>query len=170
MTSQKKIIIDIDPGTIVTGYGIIVSQHGSYEALDYGCVRPPPKLKLSDRYLIIFESLEALLHKYSPDVLVVETQYVHKNVQSALKLGMAKGIAIIAAKKRGIPVYEYAPSKAKQSVMGNGRASKHQVQKMVQWLLKLSQPPTPEDAADALSLAICHAQSSQNSLSPITEI
>lgn len=154
------IIIGIDPGTVVTGYGIVkVDDAGFYAALDYGCIRPPAKLKLSDRYLIIFESLEELLIKYSPDVLVVESQYVHKNPQSAIKLGMARGISILAAKRKGMSVYEYAPSKAKKAVVGNGNASKQQVQGMVQRLLKLSEPPTPEDAADALSLAICHAQS-----------
>lgn len=158
---SPEIILAVDPGTIVTGYGIIkTSEKNNYEAIDYGCIRPPASLKLSDRYLIIFEGLEHLLEKYTPNVLVVETQFIQKNIQSAIKLGMARGIAIIAAKKRGIPVYEYAPTEAKLAV-SHGKASKEQVQKMVQVLLKLSQPPTPLDAADALSLAICHAKNRQ---------
>ncbi len=104
------IIIGIDPGTTVTGYGIIKVDHPSYFAVDYGCIRPPANLKLSDRYLIIFESLDELLDKYRPDVLVVETQYVNKNVQSAIKLGMARGISIVAAKRKGLPVFEYSPN------------------------------------------------------------
>jgi crossover junction endodeoxyribonuclease RuvC len=151
------IILGIDPGTMVTGFGIISVAGSKFSAVDYGCIRPPAKLKLSDRYLVIFDALEALLEKYKPDAFVVETQYVDKNVQSAIKLGMARGIAIIAAKKKGIPVFEYAPSKAKNAVVGNGSASKTQVQKMVQLLLNLSELPEPEDAADALALAICHA-------------
>lgn len=157
--SDQTIIIGIDPGTVVTGYGIVQCYDGMHKALDFGCIRPPSKLKLTDRYLIIYNGVEQLIKTYQPQSLVVETQYVHKNVQSALKLGMARGIAIIAAKKNGLPVYEYAPSKAKRAVVGHGNASKSQVQKMVQRLLALDLLPEPEDAADALALAICHAHS-----------
>lgn len=152
------IIIGIDPGTQVTGFGIIKSDGSTYEIIDYGCIRPPASYKLTDRYLIIFNAIEELLQRYSPDILVVETQYVKINVQSAIKLGMARGMAILAAKKRKIPIFEYAPSKAKKAVVGKGSASKVQVQKMVQILLKLAEPPS-EDAADAIALAICHANS-----------
>lgn len=153
------IIIGIDPGTLVSGYGIILCEQGVMKAIDYGCIRPPPTLKLTDRYLIIFEGVEELIERHRPQALVVETQFVQKNVQSAIKLGMARGIIIIAAKRKGIPVFEYGPTKAKSAVVGNGRASKQQVQGMVKLLLNLDSIPTPEDAADALALAICHAQS-----------
>lgn len=156
---MKTKIIGIDPGTLKTGYGIITVQHPSFTAIDYGCIRPPPKLKLSDRYLIIFEGLDELLEMHHPDVLVVETQYVDKNVQSAIKLGMARGIAIVAAKRKNIPVFECTPTRVKQAVVGSGRANKLQVQEMVRRRLQLAALP-PEDAADALALAICHAQSS----------
>ncbi len=157
---MKKKILGIDPGTIITGYGIIESIHAEYAAIDYGCIRPPKTLKLTERYLIIFNGIEELIEKHSPEVLVVETQFVQKNVQSAIKLGMARGIAILAAKRRGLPVFEYAPTQAKLAVVGNGRASKHQVQGMVKALLNLpTLCNTPEDAYDALALAICHAHS-----------
>lgn len=161
MNEDKRvvIIIGIDPGTQVTGYGVIECINNACRAIDYGCVRPPASLKLSDRYLIIFNGIEELLEKYRPQALVVETQYVQKNIQSAIKLGMARGIIIIAAKRKGIAVFEYGPTKAKSAVVGNGKASKVQVQGMVKLLLNLDQIPTPEDAADALALAICHAQS-----------
>lgn len=159
--SEQKIILGVDPGTIVTGYGIIHVKTPGYQAIDYGCIRPPANLKLSERYLIIFNGLEELITRFQPDVLVVETQYVKKNVQSAIKLGMARGIAIIAAKRKGLPVYEYAPMRAKKAVVGNGRASKQQVQGMVQRLLNLNSSIIPEDASDALALAICHAQQSR---------
>ena len=152
-----KRIIGIDPGTIVTGYGIIQVDGAACEVVDFGCIKPPASHKITDRYLIIYESVDELLEKYRPDVLVVETQYMQKNVQSAIKLGMARGIVILAAKKRGMGVYEYAPTRAKRAVVGTGRASKYQVQKMVQRLLELDHPPEPEDAADALALALCHA-------------
>ncbi len=155
------IIIGIDPGTQITGYGVIKVTGHIYQAVDYGCIRPPASYKLTDRYLIIFNALEEIIDKFAPDAFVVETQYVKKNIQSAIKLGMARGIAILAAKKRGIPIFEYAPSRAKQAVVGKGHASKTQVQKMVQFLLRLSTAPTPEDASDALALAICHAHAAQ---------
>ncbi len=156
--ASTTIILGVDPGTQVTGYGFIRIVERDYIPLDYGCIRPPAHYKLSDRYLIIFESIEELIEKYKPTALAVETQYVHKNVQSAIKLGMARGVIMIAAKKKGIPVFEYAPKQAKKAVVGTGKASKDQVQGMVQLLLKLSSPPQPSDAADALALAICHAQ------------
>jgi crossover junction endodeoxyribonuclease RuvC len=154
---QESIILGVDPGTRITGYGVICLKERAYLPIDYGCIRPPPDLKLSERYLIIYESIEELINKYQPTALAVESQYVHKNAQSALKLGMARGIIIIAAKKRGIRVFQYAPAEAKRAVVGNGQASKFQVQGMVQRLLNLSTLPQPEDAADALALAICHA-------------
>ena len=164
------IIIGIDPGTQITGYGVIVVNGTAFRAIDYGCIRPPAGLKISDRYLIIYNGIEELLLQHKPDALVVETQYVHKNVQSAIKLGMARGVVIVAAKRQGIAVYEYAPSSAKRAVVGNGRASKQQVGHMVKALLNLQEVPTPEDAADALSLAICHAQSTRFKLSCKLEI
>ncbi|MCB1113033.1 MAG: crossover junction endodeoxyribonuclease RuvC [Chlamydiales bacterium] len=148
----------IDPGTRVTGYGIIKVHDNRYEAVDYGCIKPPPALELPDRYLIIYEATEELILRYRPDALAIESQFVHKNVQSALKLGMARGVVIVAARKLGVAIYEYTPKAAKNAVTGRGTASKEQVQGMTQRLLNLPKPPTPADAADALCLAICHAQ------------
>lgn len=159
MAEHPEIIIGIDPGTTVTGYGIIRVEPSSFQLLDYGCIRPPAHLKITDRYLIIYNGIEELLELHKPHELAIETQYVHKNVQSAMKLGMARGVVIVAAKKKGIKVVEYSPSKAKKAVSGSGRASKYQVQGMVQRLLSLDVLPQPEDAADALALALCHAHS-----------
>ena len=154
----SHIIFGIDPGTRITGYGIIqIGKSQQLEPIDFGCIRPPINLAISDRYLVLFESLEKLFEKYAPNAVAVETQFVYKNVQSAIKLGMARGIVLLAAARRRIPIYEYAPKKAKLAVAGNGNASKEQVQRMIQLLLQLSSPPEPEDAADALALAVCHA-------------
>lgn len=153
----KNNILGIDPGTRVTGYGIICSDGRAHETVDFGCIRPSLKLDLHHRYLSIFEGVDQLLEKYQPVAVAVETQFVLKNVQSAMKLGMARAAVILAAARKGITVFEYAPRKAKQAVVGNGSASKEQVQKMIQILLRLSELPEPEDAADALALAICHA-------------
>lgn len=155
--NEEIIILGVDPGTLVTGYGVIRQTDRSWEPLDFGCICPPRKLKTHQRYLIIFEGIDHLLEKYKPQAVSVETQFVYKNVQSALKLGMARGAVIIAAARRGVEVFEYAPTKAKQAVVGNGSASKFQVQKMIQMQLKLPQMPEPADAADALALALCHA-------------
>ncbi|MBA3721584.1 MAG: crossover junction endodeoxyribonuclease RuvC [Parachlamydiaceae bacterium] len=164
MSDQKKSrrILGIDPGTRISGYGIIDVESHRYVPIDYGCIRPPGKLLLSDRYLVIFNGVEELIKKYQPDAIVVETQFVHKNIQSAIKLGMARGVVLIAAKNNGLPIFEYAPTKAKMSVVGTGRASKFQVQSMIQRLLNLSSVPEPEDAADALALAICHAHTAEH--------
>ena len=152
------IILGIDPGTRITGYGLIRVHNRNFEPIDFGCIRPPPKGKIEERYLIIFEGIDHLLTQHHPEAVAVETQFVHKNVQSALKLGMARGAVILAAARRGIPVFEYAPRKAKLAVVGRGSASKSQVQQMIQMQLKLKSLPEPEDAADALALALCHAR------------
>lgn len=161
----SKLILGIDPGTTITGYGLVKVEEGRrFSVLDFGGIRPPPSKPLSLRYRIIYESICSLIETYQPEAIAVETQYIHKNPQSGIKLGMARGVVILAAALREIPIFEYAPTTAKRAVVGTGRASKQQVQGMVQRLLNLSQIPEPEDAADALALAICHGQSSKNGL------
>lgn len=157
LNKDHFVVIGIDPGTRVTGYGIIAVNGNSCKAVDYGCIRPPVDAAAAERYFVIFEAVDQLLEKYAPEALAVETQFLYKNAQSALKLGMAKGVAMVAAARRGIPVFEYSPTKAKSAVVGNGRASKLQVQSMVKVLLNLAELPQPEDAADALALALCHS-------------
>ncbi len=156
-SNHKSItIFGIDPGTCITGYGVISYSHHKQIALDYGCIKPPKNTPLSNRYLIIFEALMELIQKHKPDAIAIESQFVAKNPSSTIKLGMAKGMAILAATKHQVPIYEYSPKKAKLSVVGKGSASKEQVQKMMQILFNLPLPPEPEDAADALALALCH--------------
>ena len=152
----SSIILGVDPGTQTTGYGVIEADGQALRALDFGAIRPPRKDSPQYRYLAIFDGVEELLKRFSPCALAVETQYVHKNVQSAMRLGMARGVILVAAARHQVPVFEYAPTKAKKAV-GWGGASKAQVQGMVQRLLGLAELPEPEDAADALALAICHA-------------
>lgn len=154
---MDNIIFGIDPGTVITGYAAVSVIGEEYTLLDYGCIKPPAKEALFDRYLIIHEALDALFEKYRPHVMAVETQFVHKNPSSAIKLGMARGVAILTARKKGISVFEYAPKMAKKAITGNGSASKLEVQRMMQLLFKLKKLPEPEDAADALAIALCHA-------------
>lgn len=157
-------ILGIDPGTRITGYGVVESQNSRLQVLDYGCIRPPHDAALSMRYRIIYDGLCELLDKFKPDAVSVESQFMRENFQSAIKLGMAKGMVLLAASQRNIGIFEYSPSKAKQAVVGNGRASKAQVQAMIKRLLSLSAIPEPADAADALALAICHAQNATCSI------
>lgn len=159
MTMAKKptIILGIDPGTRITGYGLIRTHGPSFETIDYGCIRPPATAELPVRYHVLFESVEALLQKYQPDAISIETQYVNKNPQSTMKLAMARAVVLILSAKYTIPIFEYTPSRAKKAISGSGSSDKRKVQVMIQHLLRLPKLPTPEDAADALALAICHA-------------
>lgn len=157
LMKKKTRILGIDPGTVITGYGIIDTYSKTQDLIDYGAIRPPAKKSLHERYVIIHKAIDSLLVKYQPDVVSVETQFVKKNPQIALKLGMARGVIILACSLKNIPVFEYAPRKAKQAICGSGSATKEQVQKMIKMLLALKEIPKPEDAADALALALCHA-------------
>lgn len=153
---KKYVVLGIDPGTRITGYGIIREEDSRYEPIDFGCIRPPPHLALPKRYAFLFSGIKELIVAHRPDAVAVESQFVYKNPKSAMMIGMARAMALLAAAQEDIPIYEYTPRTAKQAVVGNGAASKEQVQKMIQLLLRLPAPPEPEDAADALALAICH--------------
>ncbi len=150
----EKIFIGIDPGTAITGYGVLFLKGKSLNPVDYGVIRPPSKEELPERYWLIYSALKELFERHSPHTVAVETQFMQKNAQSALKLGMARAAVIIAAKSVGAEIVEITPTTAKKAVAGSGRASKEGVQRMVQTLLRLEKLPTPEDAADALALAI----------------
>lgn len=158
--SPSRIILGIDPGTRVTGYGVISCSHGAAHGtatpLDFGCIRTDEKAELPQRFLTIFDGLLSLISRFSPEAISVETQFFAKNAKSALAIGMARGVVLLAAAKSGVPIYQYAPSQAKLAVVGSGKASKDQVQRMIQMLLRLRELPQPDDAADALALALCH--------------
>lgn len=160
--SNEDVIIGIDPGTRTTGYGIIRISKGTIEPIDYGTISPPTRELLSTRYTIIFDSIFTLIATHHANVMAIETPFVHKNVQSALKLGTAQGSAILAAKKNGLRVYGFSPRSVKCRIAGTGKASKLQLQLTLQRLLRLKNLPTPSDAADALAIAITYAQVSQN--------
>ena len=162
MSKPPHIIIGIDPGTIITGYGILLLDHKGIQVLDFGAIKPPKKAPLSERYVCLFEGVKSLVESFKPTALAIETQFVGKNSSSAIKLGMARGAAVIAAGLSKIPIFEYAPKEAKKAVVGYGGASKFQVQAMMQQLLNLSKPPEPEDAADALAIALCHLHRSRS--------
>ncbi len=157
------IVFGIDPGTRITGFGIVKLIGNEHHVLDYGVIRPPHNAPLEKRYLAIFTSIEHLIDKFKPASVVIETQFVDKNVQSAIKLGMARGVCILAAARAQIQVAEYSPTLTKKAVVGRGHASKKQVQKMIQLLLNIQEEIT-EDAADALALCLCHIHTLKYSL------
>ena len=162
MDKTATIIMGIDPGTRKVGYAFVKKTAQFLTALDFGTVRPPAASPLIDRLFIILEALDQLVVKFQPNALAIETQFVKKNVEVALKLGMARGMAMASIyKKKKISIFEYAPKKVKLAVVGSGNASKSQVQKMMQKLLNLSSLPK-EDAADALAIAVCHAHQNLN--------
>ncbi len=154
-------VLGIDPGTVTSGYGIVAEEDHKLFHVASGGISPSAKQPLPKRLKKIYEELEKVIGKYRPHIIVVEDIFVSKNIKAALKLGHARGVAILAAMNAGLPVYEYAPLEVKQSVVGNGKADKKQVQLMVKTLLELPKAPHPADAADALAAAICHIHSSR---------
>lgn len=151
-----KIIIGIDPGTNVMGYGVIELKKNSMKLISAGIIELH---KLPDHYLKlskIYERVTGLIDEYHPDELAIEAPFYGKNVQSMLKLGRAQGVAIAAALAKSIPVFEYSPKKIKQSITGNGNASKEQVASMLQSLLNFNEMPKYLDATDGLAAAVCH--------------
>ncbi len=151
-------ILGIDPGSRVTGYGIVEEARGELRAVDCGVIRLDVAAPASQRYLAIHAGLEALIGRHRPDVMAVESLFFCKSASSAIKLAQVRGVVLLAAAQAGLEVYEYAPRRIKQAVVGRGAASKVQVQQMIKVLLGLPEAPQPEDAADALAVAICHAQ------------
>lgn len=154
-------VLGVDPGTLTSGYGVISEEDHKLFHIASGGISPSAKQPFPRRLKKIYEELVKVIDQYKPHVVVVEDLFVSKNIKSALKLGHARGVAILAAMNAGLPVFEYAPLEVKQAVVGNGRAEKKQVQLMVKVLLDLPKVPTPPDAADALAAAICHIHSSR---------
>ncbi len=150
------IIIGIDPGTATTGYGVIKNKDKKQVCLGYGIIKTSSKWKAGDRLQKINSELNSLLDKYCPDILVIESLFFFKNIKTVIPVSQARGVILMTAAQRGLPVYEYTPLQSKMATVGYGRAQKNQVQEMVKILLNLETIPQPDDAADALALAICH--------------
>ena len=153
------IILGIDPGLAIVGYGVIECIGNRYKPIDCGCITTDSKILFPNRLKIIYDEMLSLIDKYKPDDVAMEELFFNKNVKTAIKVGQARGVEILAAINKGLDVYEYTPLQIKQSVVGYGRAEKRQVQEMVKLLLNLKEIPKPDDAADALAVAICHSSS-----------
>jgi crossover junction endodeoxyribonuclease RuvC len=149
-------VFGIDPGSERTGYGCVESDGTRHRVVACGAIATPSRATFPEKLLAIHRSLTALLAECEPAVVAIENVFYATNVRSALKLGHARGVAVLAAVERGLPVVEYTPAEIKRAVVGYGRAEKQQVQEMVRLLLGLAEVPTPHDAADALAVAICH--------------
>ena len=152
------IVLGIDPGVANTGYGVVAHQRGRLVALDGGLIETAPGRDAGSRLTAIHERVGALMDEYRPDSVAVEDLYFGANARSAFAVGQARGVVVLAAGQRGVPCASYTPQQIKAAVCGSGRAAKDQVQRMVQTLLMLQELPKPDHAADALAVAICHAQ------------
>ncbi len=152
-------IFGIDPGSNRTGYGCVETDGSRHRIVISGAISAPALAPFPDRLLKIHSRLAALLADCRPDCVAIESLFHAANARSALKLGHARGVAVLAAVEAGLPVVEYTPAEVKRAVVGYGRAEKHQVQQMVKLLLGLAALPSPHDAADALAVAICHVHS-----------
>jgi crossover junction endodeoxyribonuclease RuvC len=169
LQKKSKIILGIDPGTVVMGYGLLQVQGKEVSLLDLGVLKPG---KIKDNYKrlqLIFNTVSGLITQYKPSDFAIEAPFFGKNVQSMLKLGRAQGVAIAAAMRHGLEVTEYSPKKVKQAVTGNGNASKEQVLKMLQGLLSFKESPKYYDATDALAVALCHHYESNHPLLSATK-
>jgi len=164
LQQPSTIILGIDPGTVLMGYGIIKITGTKIKLLDMDTLRPGNSDDPYKKLQLIYNTVSGLIIKYKPDVFAIEAPFFGKNVQSMLKLGRAQGVAIAAAMRHGLDVTEYSPKKIKQSVTGNGNASKEQVLKMLQHLLQFEDTPKYLDASDALAVAVCHHFQGNNAL------
>jgi crossover junction endodeoxyribonuclease RuvC len=151
------IIFGIDPGTICTGYGIIKYNGNELAHVSSDIIKPAASKNLGEKLAIIYDELSRLIKIHSPDQISIETAFYGKNVQSAMKIGYVRGVALLAAAHNDIPASEYSPREIKKSVVGNGAASKEQVQYMIKKLLQIRKPKMKFDETDALAAAICHA-------------
>ncbi len=154
---MRMIVLGIDPGTANTGFGVVGHRDGQLVALDGGVVQTPAADDPGTRLAAIHARIGALMDRYAPEAVAVEDLYFGANARSAFAVGQARGVVVLAAGQRGIPCRSYTPQQVKGAVCGSGRADKGQVQRMVQALLSLSELPRPDHAADALAVAICHA-------------
>lgn len=157
-------VLGIDPGTATTGFGVVDEVRGRLASVAYGAITTPAGEKAEERLLAIFQELSSLIECYQPDAMSIEELFFNKNVRTALAVGQARGVCLLAAAQSGLTVAEYTPLQVKQAVTGTGRAVKEQVGYMVRALLGLPAVPRPDDVADALAVAICHAHSARVSL------
>lgn len=153
------LIMGIDPGIAISGYGLISGECNDCSIIEYGVLKTPARLKMPQRLKQIYEGYIKLIEKYKPDAVAVEELFFYKNAKTIISVSQARGAALLAAALSNIEVFEYTPLQVKQAVVGYGRADKHQVQQMIKIYFHLDNLPKPDDAADALAVAVCHMNS-----------
>ena len=152
-------ILGIDPGYAILGYGIIEMRGNRFKVIDYGAVTTEAGMEMPDRLKVLYNSLMELIGRFEPEVASVEELFFNTNAKTAILVGQARGVALLACSNSGLEIAEYTPLQIKQALVGNGRAEKKQVQFMVKTILNLNEAPKPDDTADALAAAICHGHS-----------
>lgn len=150
------IILGVDPGIAIVGYGVIECVGNHNKPIEYGCIRTDPKYGFPERLKIIYDEITKIIDTYNPTDMAIEELFFNKNTKTALKVGQARGVMVLAGINSGLDIFEYTPLQIKQGIVGYGRAEKHQVQEMVKMFLNLKEIPKPDDAADALAIALCH--------------
>ena len=155
-------ILGIDPGYAIVGYGIVDYDGYKFSTVAYGAITTPTDKTFSERIEMIFDDLDFIIKKYNPDHLSIERLYFNTNTTTAIDVAQARGTILLAAQKKGVPVFEYTPLQVKQSITGYGKAEKFQVMEMIKSFLSLKAVPKPDDTADALALAVCHGHCTGN--------
>lgn len=158
MPKTERIILGIDPGTAITGYGLLHDQVTRFMCLDYGCIRTSADISDVERLHVIHQELRSIIKQYQPAAAGVEKLFFAKNTKTAMAVSQARGVILLTLTMAKVPVFEFTPLEVKQAVTAHGRADKTQVQQMVKTLLNLKEIPRPDDAADALAVALCCAQ------------
>jgi len=160
-------ILGIDPGYGITGFGLVDAQRSQFSLLRCGAITTPAGMDFSARLEIIYEDMRQLLEVAKPDVVAIEELFFGQNVTTGIGVAQSRGVILLAIRQAGLPVYQYKPMQVKQAVVGYGNATKHQVQDMTKRLLHLQAMPKPDDAADAIAIALCHARSSTSLLAQV---
>lgn len=152
-------ILGIDPGYAIVGIGVIEYNGQRFKTLEYGAITTPAGIPFPERLQMIYEQMQEILMLYKPEAMAVEKLYFNTNTTTAIDVAQARGVILVSAQQANVPIYEYTPLQVKQAVVGYGRAEKHQVIEMTKKILSLTRTPKPDDVADALAIAICHAHS-----------
>ncbi|MBQ8140455.1 MAG: crossover junction endodeoxyribonuclease RuvC [Clostridia bacterium] len=158
------IILGIDPGLAIVGWGVVDYRGSRFEVLGYGSIQTPAGMKTEQRLCAIYDGLREIIEKYRPEQMAVEELFFNTNQTTGIRVAEARGVILLCAARMGIPTFEYTPLQVKQAVVGYGRAEKKQVITMVTMFLGLKAPPKPDDTADALAIAVCHAHSGTSRL------
>ena len=164
------IILGIDPGYAIVGWGVIEYTSNRFSVVDYGAVTTEAGTPFNDRLKEVYDGVDSIIKRYSPEALSIEKLFYNTNAKTVIDVAQARGVINLAAMQNSIPIFEYTPLQVKQSVVGYGRAEKKQVQEMTRVILKLEKIPKPDDTADALAMAICHAHASGSMLGKLNQL